>query len=62
MSEQVKNRLKSFAWRTGVMVVVALLNAISTNLGLLELPTPYVVFIGLILSEVTKYLNTYVKA
>jgi hypothetical protein len=62
MNEQMKKRLQSFAWRSGVMLAVAVLNIVSTNIGLLELPSQYVVVIGLVLGEVTKYLNTTIQS
>ena len=58
MDIQLKNRLKSFGWRLGVVVAVAILNQISLNLTTFGFSGPSVVFISLILAEITKYLNT----
>jgi hypothetical protein len=57
MNEQLKKRLKSFSWRLGGMVVVAVLAFVIDNATLLEIPPYLVVILGLILGEVTKYLN-----
>lgn len=56
-SEILIKRLKSFAWRAGMMVAVAGVAAISNNLNVFEFNPAYVPFISLVLSEVTKYLN-----
>jgi hypothetical protein len=57
MNAQLKKRLKSFSWRLGGMVVVAVLAFVVDNATLLEIPPYLVVVLGLILGEVTKYLN-----
>ncbi len=51
-------RFYSFAWRLGSMVVVAFLAFIGENLELLSMSAQMQIFIALILSEVTKWLNT----
>lgn len=51
------NRFKSFLWRAGAMVVVALVGFISDNLGLLHLSPVVVTIIGLVLGEITKFIN-----
>jgi hypothetical protein len=51
-------RLKSFGWRLGGMIAVAILSWIADNMNLLELPTSIEVVLGLIVGEVTKYLNS----
>jgi hypothetical protein len=58
MNEQIKNRLKSFLWRLGGMVVVALIGFVVDNETALNVPGWLVVVLGLIGGEVTKYLNT----
>lgn len=55
--ESAKKRLKSFFWRLSGMVVVAVLAFVIDNATLLEIPPYLVVILGLILGEVTKYLN-----
>lgn len=51
-------RLKSLAWRTGTMVAALMIAFVSDNLALFHLHPIVVMGIGLILGEVTKYLNT----
>jgi len=51
-------RLKSLAWRVGALVGTVVIAFISANLELLNLPLWAVGFIGLVMGEVTKYLNT----
>lgn len=57
MNEQFKHRLKSFAWRLGGMVVVAVLSFVVDNAADLQVPTWGVVIAGLVVGEVTKFLN-----
>ena len=52
------NRLKSFAWRSGGMLLVASLNFAIENAGLIGLSPFVVVLLGLALGEVTKFLNS----
>lgn len=53
----LKKRFASFAWRTGDMLAVALLDFAATNLELFDLPPLVVVIAGLVLGEITKHLN-----
>lgn len=55
------NRFKSFYWRGGAMIVVATLNFIAADLGNLDLPTETVVFLGLVLGEITKAISNSLK-
>lgn len=52
------NRLKSFAWRAGVLLSVMALDFLSQNLGLFNLSPVWVAFISLGISEITKALNS----
>jgi mannose/fructose/N-acetylgalactosamine-specific phosphotransferase system component IIC len=61
MNQILKNRILSFIWRAGDIMVVAGINFLAANLGYFNLPVVYVTFIGLVLGEVTKYLNTQVE-
>jgi len=54
----LKNRTKSFLWRLGSMVGVAVLAFLGENIGLFELPIWAVTMFGLLSGEITKYLNT----
>jgi hypothetical protein len=61
MSEELKEvlikRLKSLGWRVGGMTLVVLLSFCIEFATELQIPQMLVVFMGLTLSEVTKYLN-----
>lgn len=50
-------RTKSFLWRLGGVSAVAILNFIADQIGLFDLPILVVGIIGLVIGEVTKYLN-----
>lgn len=52
------NRLKSFAWRLGGFVVVGTVGFLADNLSLFQLSPQTTVVAGLLLGELTKYLNT----
>lgn len=62
MSETTKQllvtRLKSLAWRVGDVLAVHGIDFVATNLELFNLPPWLVVVIGLLLGEVTKWLNS----
>lgn len=53
----LKNRFKSFLWRAGMILVALVIDFILANLELLNLSSEVVVVIGLVLGEVSKYLN-----
>jgi len=57
MDEQLKKRILSWAWRTGALLLVVLISNIVELLPELGLPEITVAVIGLILGEITKYLN-----
>lgn len=50
-------RLKSLAWRIGMMSVAMLIDFSLTNLELFNLAPQVTVVLGLVLGEVSKYLN-----
>lgn len=56
--EQLVKRLKSFAWRLGAIVAVSALTFLADNIGLFGLPLQVQVVVGLIIGEITKWLNT----
>jgi len=58
MSEQLKHRVLSLAWRTGMMISVVALSFVVDNATELQIPPYAVVFIGLIAGEISKYLNS----
>jgi len=51
-------RFKSFLWRLGGIAAVTLLDFIADTIGLFDLAPGVVVVVGLIVGEITKYLNT----
>lgn len=57
MNAQLKSRIKSFAWRTLMMGAAAIVAIMLDNLKLLQLSTTETAFVGLLLGEVSKYLN-----
>lgn len=58
MNEQFKSRLKSFAWRTGMMVLALGASYGMEELKLIEGLNPlYVTLGGLVLGELSKFLN-----
>jgi len=52
------HRSKSFIWRLGAYIAVAVLGFIADNLGLLEISPFAMTLTALIIGEITKYLNT----
>ncbi len=58
MNDVLKNRLKSFAWRLGMMIVAACVNFTLANIGDFHMGAQTTVIVGLVLGEISKYLNT----
>ncbi len=54
----LKKRSKSFLWRVGMMLVAVFIDFALTNLELFELSAQVTTILGLVLGEVSKYLNT----
>lgn len=65
MSEENKEilikRAKSFVWRLGGIVGVAVLGFVGDNLSLFSFHPQVVIVLGLLVGELTKYLNSGVK-
>lgn len=61
MSELTKQviiaRLKSFAWRLGGYIVVALLAFLLDTLKVLEVSPTIIAVVALIVGEITKFIN-----
>lgn len=57
----LKKRFKSFVWRLGGMTLVAILSFIAESIELFDLAPGFVVVIGLIVGEISKYLNVNLK-
>ena len=51
-------RLKSFAWRGSMMTIAFIVSYLSNNIADLQLGQGPTLLLGLILGEVSKYLNT----
>lgn len=51
-------RLKSFLWRAAMLGIAAGLSWILSNLSILDLNPFWTTLIGLVLGEISKYLNT----
>jgi len=51
-------RFKSFLWRTGMLFAAVSVDFLLENLGLFDIPAEVTVVFGLVLGEVSKYLNT----
>jgi hypothetical protein len=58
MNEQLEKRLKSFAWRLGMMLLAVTLDFTAKNLGDFEISDEITVILGLVLGEVSKLLNS----
>ena len=59
MSEQFWKRVKSLVWRASMMAIAVFLSSIAENIGVLELSPQVTVLLGLVLGEVSKWLNNY---
>ena len=59
MTIDYKTRLKSLAWRIGMMVLAVIIDWSLKNVGIL-VPTQYTVLAGLILGEVSKEINNQI--
>lgn len=57
MNKKFLTRTKSFLWRLGMMIVVALANYVSANLTGYHLSPELTLVVGLIAGEVSKYFN-----
>lgn len=57
-----ENRLKSFLWRSGMMVAAFSVAFLMDNVDLLELGPFWTTTLGLFLGEVSKYLNANQQA
>ena len=63
MNKQILiNRLKSLAWRLGMMVLAVFVTFLAENLELFNLSGELTILLGLILGEISKWLNVDVRA
>lgn len=58
MNSQLVKRIKSLIWRAGGVGAAAFLTEITVGLPDLGAPEIWVAVIGLLIGELTKYLNT----
>ena len=58
MNEQLTKRLKAFGWGMGTMLAAAIVDYTAANIGMFDMPEVAVVVLGLVLREITKFLNT----
>jgi hypothetical protein len=56
--EQFITRLKTFGWLLGAYLVAMGLSWISEHIGLLELNPFWTAFVGLVISQITKWWNS----
>ena len=56
--QELIKRLKALAWHTGMMVLAVVVNWTAANLKLFDLPMQLTVILGLILGQISKYLNS----
>ena len=56
--EILKKRAKSLAWQVGTMFAAILVAFVADNLELVSMPGELTIFLGLVLSQLTKYLNS----
>jgi len=65
LSEQSKivliKRFKSLVWRLGIVSAVFLVDFAIQNLGLFDMPNGISILLGLVLAEVSKFLNSNLK-
>lgn len=51
-------RIKSLAWRAGMMGLAAIVAYVADNLGVLELNPVVTTIAGLVFGEISKFLNS----
>lgn len=57
MNQTLEKRLKSLAWRAGMMTLAFFLAYVADNLGQLDLDPGMVTIAGLVLGELSKHIN-----
>lgn len=56
--ETLTKRLKGLGWSVGMMLTALVVDFLIKNLGLFNMPTEVTVVLGLVLAQISKYLNT----
>lgn len=54
---EYKNRLKALAWSIGMMTLAIVIDWAIKNITMFNIPTEYTVLLGLVLAQISKYLN-----
>lgn len=57
---ELSKRLKTFLWSLGWMIVAACIDFALENLGLLNMPGEVTIVIGLILTQVSKFVKNLI--
>ncbi len=57
MSQELKNRLKSFGWRLGMMIAAVVVDQLLVELASFNLSASTTVILGLVLGEVSKLIH-----
>jgi len=57
----IERRIKSFIWRAGMVGLAAIIDFLLNSLMSIEIPNQYVVLAGLVLGEISKWLNNGYK-
>jgi hypothetical protein len=56
------NRVKSFLWRTGMMILAVIVQQSIALVSSLQLDATVTVILGLLLGECSKAINSYLQA
>ena len=55
--KQLDNRIKSLLWRAAMMAIVAGIDVVLQELTMFNMPDAVTLILGLVLGEVSKFLN-----
>lgn len=65
LSEESKKilikRVKSLCWRAGSMLAALFVDFVLQNIGLVDMPASIAVLLGLVLGEISKFLNSNLR-
>ena len=59
--KMMEKRIKSFLWRVAMVGLAAIIDFLLNSLMNVEIPNQYVVLAGLVLGEISKWLNNKYK-
>jgi hypothetical protein len=57
LNKELNNRLRTFLWSLGWMIVAACIDFALANLGLLNMPSEVTITVGLILTQISKFVK-----